>query len=755
MLDWLNRRLDHLRGKVGEVPESESALQAVVPEGPLALYAAGRTEEAAKAAADRLADQESDPEALKVLALLALDREQPKAAQPLAQKLVDMHPQEADGWVLLGRVHAGAGRKPAAQAAWERARAIDPEHPGLLVELALAALAARKPQEAADLIARVRRADRRLAVAHAELADALRPTQPAAAAQHYRAAIAADPRHAGAHANLGALLNDQGRGSEAAPLLERALELVPTLAPPAFNLAMLRIGQRDWHGAGELLDRYLAATPNDADAHYWRGNAWMGQGDAAAARRSYASAVRLQSSHAKARWGLAMAQLPAIASSEQEQSQALANFARELEAMQKWCRNRDAAATAPVVGAQQPFYIAYVEQNHAMLLRQYGTLCASLMAGWAKQVGVPPPAAKHAGKLKVGIVSAHIHSHSVWHALVRGWVEHLDRGRFELHLFHTGASKDAETAWAGRHAPVHHGLGEWTSWAKAISDLRFDALVYPEIGMDATTARLAALRLARVQVAGWGHPVTSGLPTMDAYLSAAAFEPDGAQAHYTEQLVALPRLGCSYQPYRTAPQGVDLSAWNIAPDDCLLLSPGVAFKYAPQHDSVLVEIARRCPGAKLVLFRQSGDHSIKLEQRLRAAFEAAGVDFDASVRFIPWQSQAAFFGLLQRAHVFLDTLGFSGFNTVMQAVECATPIVAWEGRFMRGRFASAVLRELRLDDWVAATHEDYVAKVVRLLQDLELHARVRGELRERAASLYGDRSSVTALASELERLCAA
>jgi hypothetical protein len=74
MLDWLNRRLDHLRGKVGEVPESESALQAVVPEGPLALYAAGRTEEAAKAAADRLADQESDPEALKVLALAEFDR---------------------------------------------------------------------------------------------------------------------------------------------------------------------------------------------------------------------------------------------------------------------------------------------------------------------------------------------------------------------------------------------------------------------------------------------------------------------------------------------------------------------------------------------------------------------------------------------------------------------------------------------------------------------------------------------------------
>jgi protein O-GlcNAc transferase len=591
--------------------------------------------------------------------------------------------------------------------------------------------------------------------AEAQIGDSLRATQPALALQHYRAAIAADPNHAAAHANLGALLRDLGRPGEAAPLLERALELDPSLTPPAFNLAMLRIDQRDWRAAGELLDRYLAVRADDANAHYWRGNAAMGQGDAAAARASYAQAVMLQAEHAQARWGFAMAQLPAVPASAQEQAEGLSNFARELEALQQWCSERDPAALAPAVGAQQPFYLAYIEEDHADLLRRYGALCTTLIGAWAKKVGVPPPAAKHAGKLKIGIVSAHIHSHSVWHALLRGWLQHLDRERFELHVFHTGGTSDAETAWAGRQARLHQRLGEWTAWAKAISDQRFDALIYPEIGMDATTLRLASLRLARVQLAGWGHPLTTGLGTIDGYVSAAAFEPEGAQAHYTEQLLALPRLGCAYQPYGTTPQSLDLAAWGIAATDTLLLCPGVPFKYAPQHDAALVEIARRCPGAKLVFFRPAGEHARKLEERLRAAFDAGGVDFAAAVRLIPWQSQAAFFGLLKRAAVFLDTFGFSGFNTVMQAVECGTPVVAWEGRFMRGRFASAVLRELQLPEWIASSHEDFVAKVARLAADADVRAKVTQQLGQRAPGLYGDQASVAALAAELERLCAA
>ena len=46
---------------------------------------------------------------------------------------------------------------------------------------------------------------------------------------------------------------------------------------------------------------------------------------------------------------------------------------------------------------------------------------------------------------------------------------------------------------------------------------------------------------------------------------------------------------------------------------------------------------------------------------------------------------------MAQADVFLDSPGFSGFNTAMQAVECGLWIVAYEGARLRGRFASGML----------------------------------------------------------------
>lgn len=598
-------------------------------------------------------------------------------------------------------------------------------------------------------------AERKAALADFELGNRLRETnQLEEAQQHYLHALALNPAHAPTCANLGALLKDRGEVRQATDYLALAVELDSKLVPALDNLAMLHIDQARWAQAAELLERLVVLTPNDADAWYWLGNACTGMGEAGKARSAYQTAVRKNAAHVRARWGYAIAQLPTVVQSDDEHSQGVAAFGRELEILVTKLMTSYRAVGYQAVGALQPYFLAYREANHRAVLSVYGDLCAKLMAVWAQKVGLVGVAKAHPGKCRVGIVSAHIHSHSVWHALLKGWVEHLGTEDFEIQLFHTGGRRDAETQWAGRHVHrLHQGLGHWTQWVKAVSEAQLDVLVYPEIGMDSTTVCLAALRLARVQLAAWGHPLTTGLPTMDAYISAEAFEPHDAQQHYCESLLALPRLGCCYQPFGTRADRVDFGAWGIEPTDRVLLCAGTPFKYVPQHDSVLVEIARRCQPCKLVFFNsQTPSLSRLLEQRLRVAFQQAHVDFDATVLFIPWQTQAGFFALLDRADVYLDTLGFSGFNTVMQAVERATPIVAFEGQFMRGRFASAILRQAGLDAWIANTPESFVELVVLLTEDAKARTAYKRQLRERSSCLFGDRATVNALAAHLLRL---
>ena len=83
--------------------------------------------------------------------------------------------------------------------------------------------------------------------------------------------------------------------------------------------------------------------------------------------------------------------------------------------------------------------------------------------------------------------------------------------------------------------------------ARRVAAEELDVLVYPELGMHADTFALAALRLAPVQVAGWGHPTTTGLASIDAFLSCAEMEPEGAQDAYRERLVGLPGIGTRYR----------------------------------------------------------------------------------------------------------------------------------------------------------------------------------------------------------------
>jgi predicted O-linked N-acetylglucosamine transferase (SPINDLY family) len=264
--------------------------------------------------------------------------------------------------------------------------------------------------------------------------------------------------------------------------------------------------------------------------------------------------------------------------------------------------------------------------------------------------------------------------------------------------------------------------------------------------MDTMAIKLACLRLAPVQVAAWGHPETTGLPTLDYFLSAEDLDPPGAQECYTERLIRLPHLGCFYSPQDVAGLDPDLEALGIDKSAPVLLCPGVPFKYAAEHDAVFPAIARLLGRCRFIFFiHQTRGLSETLAGRLRTVFAKAGLDANEFVVFIPWQTREAFHGLMKRADVFLDTIGFSGFNTAMQAVECGLPVVTREGRFLRGRLASGILKRMGLHELVAATEDEYVSLAAKLCQDAAHRARVRARIEQSRDVLFEDEAPIRAL----------
>jgi predicted O-linked N-acetylglucosamine transferase (SPINDLY family) len=561
-------------------------------------------------------------------------------------------------------------------------------------------------------------------------------------------------------ARKASVLLSMERGADALNCADHALRLEPDLAE-GFNIRAGALRQLNRHAeALRCFERALNLDPAFVDGWCNRGLVAHEIGDTESAVASYRQALALDPHCVQARTRLLGALIPAVPRSAGESIQGRIAFAAELEKLEHWFEvttlDEGDAFTA---ARQQFFYLSYREESNKALLGRYRRASSVQIARlYPSPESFPPTAAPNAvatrrslGKFKLGFFSAHVFDHSVFNAILKGWLHRLDRSRFELTLFSAGVREDAMTRVAA--ASVDHfetGARTMSEWVRSIGERNLDALIYPEIGMNEITLALASLRLAERQFAAWGHPETSGLPAIDAYLSADAFEPPNAQEHYCERLIPLPHLGVYVERLAAPTAALDFAVLGIPRDRPLFVCPGVPFKYQPQDDHVLVEIARRLGSCTFLFFNHDkAELSHKLQARIAAAFRESNLDPGRYLVAIPWQPRSSFQRLLQQADVYLDTIGFSGFNTMMQAVESHLPCVAYEGRFMRGRLGSGIVRRLGLPELIAATKAQYVDIAVKLGESADYRAHLRERIRSSEHSLYADMTAIDALSAAL------
>ena len=564
----------------------------------------------------------------------------------------------------------------------------------------------------------------------------------------YRREIELTPEHFGPYHMLGVMLNRTARHAEAIELFKRAIALNPNSSASYSSLGAAYTDLDDTSEENLALaqanfERAVVLEPANSESlcslgfNYWR----RAQLDRALA--SFDRAIEASPDNVKARWARVMVWAPAFSSGGADDSPDRSGFGVELAKFEDWWVKSDSHG-ASFVGELQPSFLAYQEENNLALLKQYGQLCARAMQRWLDRQKSPVFQRPMAKRIRLGIVSADIRLHSNWIALIKGWLLSLDRERFELVVFSLSDRADVETAWAREKAGVFvSGPKGLSQWVAAMREQNCEILLYPAVGLDPMTLKLAALRLAPVQINTWGHADTSGLPTLDYYVSAVCFEPADSQDHYSEQLVLLPHLGNRVQPLNLTSSDPDFAALNIDLERPILVCPGTPFKYQPAHDPVFPEIARSVPGAQLIFFLRAGEAlSNILQARITKEFAAAGLEATDHVRFIPWLSFSQFHALLRRADVLLDTIGFSGYNTAVQAMECGLPLVTREGRFLRGRLASGVLRRMDLQELIVPTNADYVALVTRLVTDRDYRAHIRHEIEQRRSVLFDDQSAI-------------
>lgn len=579
----------------------------------------------------------------------------------------------------------------------------------------------------------------------------------AAAENAFERATSVDARYALAWANLGATRRERGDDAGAESALTRALELDPRQKVALLGLAGLRRARGALDSAVTLYTAAAQRDPRDASTFVQLAGTLAERDDLAQARQAYETAATRDPGSLRALLGRHLT-LPMVPADAAAVAAARAAYAAGLDAIA-----RDLPARAATLAEERVqdelrwtnFLLAYQGEDDRALQARYGDIVAGVVAQRVPRYAQRIAARAAPERIRVGFVSAFLRDGTVGRYFER-WITDLPRERFDVHVYALSPDADALTARLAARADAFHRCPRWRP-AQVAARVRADALdvlVYPELGMDTTTFALAPQRLAPVQCAAWGHPVTTGLATIDAFVSVAAMEPAGAQSHYREPLALLPGLGTRYG-LPDVPADGTREQFGLPDDAPLLLCPQSLFKIHPDNDALFARVLAAAPKAQLVLF-EGRHHALTHAYlaRLDRALAAHGIARAGRVHVLPQCGHADYLRLNTLCDAMLDTLRWSGGNTSLDAVACALPVVTLPGAFMRGRQSAAMLRLAGVTDTIAADEEDYVRISARLARERAWREAVGARLRAGRAALFDDARPIVALAQGLERLAA-
>lgn len=670
-------------------------------------------------------------------------------------RVVKLDPTQDEAWHLLGVVAVQQGQAPKAIRHFRRALELRPRHAQALNNLALALKATGDVDGAREAFAGALavRPEYVEAALNLGLLEEARG-EVVAAESVWRQALAWRPDDPAVLTCLGNLLRRLERSDEAIAMLSRVHDLAPG-AESAGNLALALIDAGRYREARALAGAACAAEPDTALWHEALGTAARLEGDTEAAvmalerassmpeatagtalelglarnaagdgdgaRKAFAAATARAPDWSKARWLEALA-LDPLNGDDAAIDADLARFADGLDRIAGWlAKDRAASADALLEAAASvtDLHLHYRPRDTRALHDRFGDLVGAAVSRAVPTLADRPTRRPGGERVRVGVVGSFFGRHSVsryFNALIGG----LDPRRFEVHCWSTADIEDeVSAALAARVSAYEHARGSLAGLGAAIRAAEPDVLVFPDLGLDPRQQVFASMRLAPVQVALAGHPVSTGLSTIDAFVSGAALEPADADAHYRERLVRLPGLGAAPTAPAVAPERAWFEAWRD-PRPTLVCAQGLP-KLTPAFEHAVARLLREAD-ARLVVFDRGRALGRRWLAALARRLSADSLEVERSIAVLPVRPYAEFLGALAGADLVLDTPWFSGGATSLDAIAIGAPVLAWESAFARGRQTAAMLDLCGCPELIARDGDDYVARALVLLRDRERRA---------------------------------
>lgn len=300
---------------------------------------------------------------------------------------------------------------------------------------------------------------------------------------------------------------------------------------------------------------------------------------------------------------------------------------------------------------------------------------------------------------------------------------HSLKDKYKMTLVHLGPwHKDLDTAPFAevRHVEMTGAELDCTQ----IEKNDFQVAFFPDIGMTPESLWLSNMRIAPIQATGYGHPASTGISEIDYFIGGAETElVRRAVDYYAERLVLLPGLGAVptypkfYQPtYPSRNDGTIVInlPWGATKTNYPML--------------LRLKTIQECSSrpVRLHFFPAWG-----LNRYCAPPLFVEGISelFGNTATVYANRPIPEYLALMEQGDLCLDSYPFGGFNTIIDALYLAKPVVVQEGEFFCNRAGAALLRRVGLDELVAHSEEEYIGKALRLVEDEDYRRSITERLR--------------------------
>ncbi|MBE0615350.1 MAG: tetratricopeptide repeat protein [Burkholderiales bacterium] len=334
-------------------------------------------------------------------------------------------------------------------------------------------------------------------------------------------------------------------------------------------------------------------------------------------------------------------------------------------------------------------------------------------------------------RLRIGYISPDFRRHPV-SAIFAPILAAHDRDRLEVSCYYNYAGEDAITlqlkSLAGHWRPIVAMSDE--KLCEQIRSDRIDILV--DLAGHTTHNRLLAFarKPAPVQVSWLGYFNTTGLATMDYFISDPWSSPAGQERYYVERVLRLRHTRFCYQPPEYMPALSPLPAQTSGH-----ITFGCLNNLSKLNEQVLAlwgRVLRAVPESRLLVQAAALDDAPN-----RARFSALCAKHGIAPErltlrgFSPIEQSPASYAEIDIA---LDPFPFCGGMTSLEALWLGVPVITLAGETIASRQSASMLMNLGLPELIAEDAAQYVAAAAGLAQDLPRLSALRAGMRQRYAA---------------------